>query len=417
MIPNLNRYKEKWNVKSDDIIKPGLAAIEEALVRVGNPENGLQVVHLAGTNGKGSTLTFLESLAKEHGLRVGKFMSPCIVDVHDQIQVEGQAINGAEMDQLFQQMQAAGLSEKLTDFELLTVAAFLHFAASDVDIALIEAGMGGLLDSTNVVTPIVSIIPSIALEHTKFLGNTIESITHHKAGIIKPYKPVIIGDLPQKAKDIIYKEAREKQSAVLELNQQFSIGQEKDGETYEYDKQSFHLSKLTRSMKGAHQANNMALAITAFLEVATALNIKVIKSALEKGVKEATILGRFEEILPHVILDGAHNPASVEKLIETIKSEFPDEQIALVIGILTDKDVPQILQLFEQISDHFYFVDFNNPRAMGAQKMLELSGAPYKEVLVDYASFLQHQSERKLRTIVTGSLYLLTEVRNRLKSI
>lgn len=417
MIPNLNRYKEKWNVKSDDIIKPGLAAIEEALVRVGNPENGLQVVHLAGTNGKGSTLTFLESLAKEHGLRVGKFMSPCIVDVHDQIQVEGQAITGAEMDQLFQQMQAAGLSEKLTDFELLTVAAFLHFAASDVDIALIEAGMGGLLDSTNVVTPIVSIIPSIALEHTKFLGNTIESITHHKAGIIKPYKPVIIGDLPQKAKDIIYKEAREKQSAVLELNQQFSIGQEKDGETYEYDKQSFHLSKLTRSMKGAHQANNMALAITAFLEVATALNIKVIKSALEKGVKEATILGRFEEILPHVILDGAHNPASVEKLIETIKSEFPDEQIALVIGILTDKDVPQILQLFEQISDHFYFVDFNNPRAMGAQKMLELSGAPYKEVLVDYASFLQHQSERKLRTIVTGSLYLLTEVRNRLKSI
>lgn len=417
MIPNLNRYKEKWNVKSDDIIKPGLAAIEEALVRVGNPENGLQVIHLAGTNGKGSTLTFLESLAKEHGLRVGKFMSPCIIDVHDQIQVEGQAITGAEMDQLFQQMQAAGLSEKLTDFELLTVAAFLHFAASDVDIALIEAGMGGLLDSTNVVTPIVSIIPSIALEHTKFLGTTIESITHHKAGIIKPYKPVIIGDLPQEAKDIIYKEAREKQSAVLELNQQFSVGQEKDGETYEYDKQSFHLSKLTRSMKGAHQANNMALAITAFLEVATALNIKVIKSALEKGVKEATILGRFEEILPHVILDGAHNPASVEKLIETIKSEFPDEQIALVIGILADKDVPQILQLFEQISDHFYFVDFNNPRAMGAQKMLELSGAPYKEVLVDYASFLQHQSERKLRTIVTGSLYLLTEVRNRLKSI
>lgn len=417
MIPNLNRYKEKWNVKSDDIIKPGLAAIEEALVRVGHPESGLHVVHLAGTNGKGSTLTFLESLAKEHGLRVGKFMSPCIVDVHDQIQVEGQAITGAEMDQLFQQMQAAGLSEKLTDFELLTVAAFLHFAASDVDIALIEAGMGGLLDSTNVVTPIVSIIPSIALEHTKFLGNTIESITHHKAGIIKPYKPVIIGDLPQEAKDIIYKEAREKQSAVLELNQQFSVGQEKDGETYEYDKQSFHLSKLTRTMKGAHQANNMALAITAFLEVATALNIKVIKSALEKGVKEATILGRFEEILPHVILDGAHNPASVEKLIETIKSEFPDEQIALVIGILADKDVPQILQLFEQISDHFYFVDFNNSRAMGAQKMLELSGAPYKEVLLDYASFLQHQSERKLRTIVTGSLYLLTEVRNRLKSI
>jgi len=416
MIPNLNRYKEKWNVKSDDIIKPGLAAIEEALIRVGNPEIRLQVVHLAGTNGKGSTLTFLESIAKAHGLRVGKFMSPCIVDVHDQIQVKGQAITEVEMDRVFQQMQAAGLSEKLTDFELLTVAAFLHFAASNVDIALIEAGMGGLLDSTNVVIPIVSIIPSIALEHTKFLGNTIESITHHKAGIIKPYKPVIIGDLPQEAKEIIYKESREKESSVLELNQQFYVGQEKDGEIYDYGKLGFRISKLSRSMKGAHQANNMALAITAFFEVAATLDINVNKNALQKGVKEAAILGRFEEILPYVILDGAHNPASVEKLLETIKYEFPGEQIAFVIGILADKDVQEILQLFEQVSNHFYFVDFNNPRAMSAQNMLELSGAPYKEVLVDYASFLQQRSERKLRTIVTGSLYLLTEVRSGLKN-
>ena len=416
MIPNLNRYKEKWNVKSDDIIKPGLAAIEEALIKVDNPENELRVVHLAGTNGKGSTLTFLESIAKAHGLRVGKFMSPCIVDVHDQIQVEGQAITEVEMDQVFQQMQAAGLSEKLTDFELLTIAAFLHFAASNIDIALIEAGMGGLLDSTNVVTPIVSIIPSIALEHTNFLGNTIESITHHKAGIMKSYKPVIIGDLPQEAKEIIYKKAQEKQSSVLELNQQFYVGQEKDGEVYDYSKLGFRISKLSRSMKGVHQANNMALAITAFFEVAAALDINVNKNALQKGVKEAAILGRFEEILPFVILDGAHNPASVEKLIETIKYEFPDEQITFVIGILADKDVQEILQLLEQVSDQFYFVDFNNPRAMSAQNMLKLSAASYKEVIVDYASFLQHQSERKLRTIVTGSLYLLTEVRSELKN-
>ncbi|MGE7111425.1 bifunctional folylpolyglutamate synthase/dihydrofolate synthase [Lysinibacillus sp. NPDC047702] len=416
MIPNLNRYKEKWNVKSDDIIKPGLAAIEEALIKVDNPENELRVVHLAGTNGKGSTLTFLESIAKAHGLRVGKFMSPCIVDVHDQIQVEGQAITEVEMDQVFQQMQAAGLSEKLTDFELLTIAAFLHFAASNIDIALIEAGMGGLLDSTNVVTPIVSIIPSIALEHTNFLGNTIESITHHKAGIMKSYKPVIIGDLPQEAKEIIYKKAQEKQSSVLELNQQFYVEQEKDGEVYDYSKLGFRISKLSRSMKGVHQANNMALAITAFFEVAAALDINVNKNALQKGVKEAAILGRFEEILPFVILDGAHNPASVEKLIETIKYEFPDEQITFVIGILADKDVQEILQLLEQVSDQFYFVDFNNPRAMSAQNMLKLSTASYKEVIVDYASFLQHQSERKLRTIVTGSLYLLTEVRSELKN-
>ncbi|KOS60870.1 bifunctional folylpolyglutamate synthase/dihydrofolate synthase [Lysinibacillus agricola] len=416
MIPNFNSYKEKWNVQSDDVIKPGLTAIEEALARVGNPENKLQVVHLAGTNGKGSTLTFLESIAKEHGLRVGKFMSPCILDVHDQIQVEGQAITEAEMNQVFQQILAAGLSGKLTDFELLTVAAFLHFVASNVDIALIEAGMGGLLDSTNVVTPIVSIIPSIALEHTNFLGGTIESIAHHKAGIMKPYRPVIIGDLPLEAKNIVYQEASKKHSAVLELNHQFYVEQENDGESYEYNDNGFRITKLTRTMKGAHQADNMALAITAFLEVATTIELQVSKEAIQKAVKNATILGRFEEILPFIILDGAHNPASAEKLIETIKHEFPGEQITFVIGILADKAVKEILHQFEQISDCFCFVDFNNPRAMAAQKMLELSNASRKAVLEDYVQFLQQQSESKSRTIVSGSLYLLTEVRSRFKN-
>ncbi|MGE7912878.1 bifunctional folylpolyglutamate synthase/dihydrofolate synthase [Lysinibacillus xylanilyticus] len=417
MIPKFNSYKEKWNVLSDDVIKPGLTAIEEALARVGNPEKKLRVVHLAGTNGKGSTLTFLESIAKEHGLRVGKFMSPCILDVHDQIQVEGRAVTEAEMNRVFQQMQAAGLSGKLTDFELLTVATFLHFVASNVDIALIEAGMGGLLDSTNVVTPIVSIIPSIALEHTNFLGDTIESIARHKAGIIKPDRPVIIGELPLEAKNIVYQEAKKIHASVFELNHQFYVEQRNDGESYVHKDSGFRITKLTRTMKGAHQANNMALAITAFFEVATTFRIQVSKEAIQKAVKNAIILGRFEEILPYIFLDGAHNPASAEKLIETIKHEFPEEQISFVIGILADKAVKEILLQFEQVSDYFYFVDFSNSRAMAAQKMLELSNASHKAVLEDYVQFLQRQSESKSRTIVSGSLYLLTEVRSRLKSV
>lgn len=189
--------------------------MEKALLLVGNPQHNLHVVHLAGTNGKGSTLTFLEAIAKEHDLRVGKFMSPCIVDVHDQIQIDGQPITEADMDVVFRQMHAAGLSGKLTDFELLTVVAFLHFVNYEVDISLIEAGMGGLLDSTNVVTPIVSIIPSIALEHTKFLGDTIDSIARHKAGIIKQNRPVIIGNLPEDAKRVVYAEAAQKKPQFL----------------------------------------------------------------------------------------------------------------------------------------------------------------------------------------------------------
>jgi dihydrofolate synthase/folylpolyglutamate synthase len=415
MIPNFDYYKEKWQVKSDDVIKPGLAAIEEALSLVGNPEQTLRVVHLAGTNGKGSTLTFLEAIAQEHGLRVGKFMSPCIVDVHDQIQIAGQPITEAEMDRVFQQMREAGLSGKLTDFELLTVAAFLHFVNGQVDIALIEAGMGGLLDSTNVVTPIVSIIPSIALEHTKFLGDTLESIARHKAGIIKQQRPVIMGDLPDEAKRVVDDVATQKNAAIFALNHHFAIEQATDGESYTNDVQQFQIAKLTRSMKGAHQANNMALAITAFLEVASVLGVSTDKTAIRQAVQNASILGRFEEIMPFVILDGAHNPASAEKLVETIQSEYPNEQITFVIGILADKDIQQILRLLEQVSDDFYFVDFDNSRAMTAQQMLKLSHATSKTTLVDYASFIQAQSHRQQRTIVSGSLYLLTEVRNRLK--
>lgn len=415
MIPNFDHYKEKWQVKSDDIIKPGLTAIEEALSYLGNPEQTLRVVHLAGTNGKGSTLTFLEAIAQEHGLRVGKFMSPCIIDVHDQIQIAGQPIIEAEMDQVFQQMHEAGLSGKLTDFELLTVAAFLHFVNGQVDIALIEAGMGGLLDSTNVVTPIVSIIPSIALEHTKFLGDTLESIAHHKAGIIKQQRPVIIGDLPGEAKRVVDAVANQKKATLFALGQHFTIKPTSDGESYMNDVQQFQIANLNRSMKGTHQGNNMALAITAFFEVASVLGVSIDQTAIRQAVQKASILGRFEEIMPYVILDGAHNPASVEKLVETIQCEYPNEQITFVVGILADKDVQQILGLLEQVSDDFYFVNFANSRAMPAHQMVKLSHATSKTTLVDYTSFIQAQSHRQQRTIVAGSLYLLTEVRHRLK--
>lgn len=414
MIPLFDDYKKRWSVTSDDVIKPGLTAIEEALALVGNPERKLQIVHLAGTNGKGSTVTFLEAIAHEHGLKVGKFMSPCVVNVHDQIQVMKQCISSAQMDVVFQQMKNAGLSGKLTDFELLTVAAFLHFVNCNVDIALIEAGMGGLLDSTNVVLPIVSIIPSIALEHTKFLGSTIESIARHKAGIIKPHRPVVIGEVPLEAKAVIEQEARAKQAPILALNQQFTVEQKLQEECYKNDGQNLYITNLTRQMKGPHQANNMALAITAFIEVAAVFNMAIDEESVRRGIAGASILGRFEEVMPYVIFDGAHNPASAEKLVTTIRQQFPNESVTFVIGILGDKDVKEVLQNFEQISEQFYFVDFDNARAMAAKDMLALSNAPKKAILSDTIPFLQQQSKNKRRTIVSGSLYLLTEMRSKL---
>lgn len=411
MIPKLDHYKTKWNVEGANAIKPGLDAMNKALEKLQHPEANLPIVHLAGTNGKGSTITFLEQIARAHGLSVGKFMSPCIVDVHDQIQFNGQPVSEEEMDELFQQIKK--VSGLLTDFELLTCVAFLYFQKVKPDLVLLEAGMGGLEDSTNVITPIASIIPSIALEHTAFLGNSLSSIATHKAGIIKEKRPIIVGNLPEEAMTVISSVAQQKKAPLLVLGDQFFIECTEESEVYINKQKGLLIHDLHRSLPGNHQGGNMALAITAFVEVAQTLQIKVSVDEIREAVMNAQIPGRFEEVLPNVYFDGAHNPASAETLIQTIRAQFPKERIRFVVGMLKDKDVSAVLSLYEQISDEFYFVDFHNARAMKASEILALSNANQKKVIRDVATFLKENPFDGI-TFFTGSLYLLAELRQRL---
>lgn len=414
MIPKLNDYKTKWNVKSDDSIKPGLDAIKKALRLFNNPQESLNVVHIAGTNGKGSTLTFLEQIARQHGLTVGKFMSPCIVDVHDQIQINGNPISESGLDNVFQEMKRVGLSGKLTDFELLTCAALLYFHQQKVDLVLLEAGMGGREDSTNVVMPIVSVIPSISLEHTNFLGNTIESIAMHKAGIIKEGKPIVTGKLPKEAFDIIKTEAIKNKAPLIALGNHFDVVCLKKGDIYTNDENGLRIEGLKRSLPGNHQGANMALAITAFFEVAQYFHIPVDLDKIREGVNVASLPGRFEQVLPNVYFDGAHNPASAKMLAETIKLQYPKEKIRFVVGMLADKDVKSVLNILESVSDEFYFVDFTNNRAMNAEEILKLSKARNKQIIRDYVVFIKNSKAFMGKTIVTGSLYLLAEIREKI---
>ncbi|KGR74426.1 bifunctional folylpolyglutamate synthase/dihydrofolate synthase [Ureibacillus sinduriensis] len=411
MIPRLDDYKKKWDVASDQSIKPGLDAMREALDLLNNPEQKIAFVHIAGTNGKGSTLTFLEHISRSHGLNVGKFMSPCIYDVHDQIQINGDPISENEMDDIFVQLKNAGLSGKLTDFELLTCVAFLHFSQQEVDFVLLETGMGGREDSTNVITPIVSIITSIALEHTKFLGPTIESIASHKAGIIKQSIPVVVGRLPKEAISVIESEAFKKHAPLIELGDHFEVSIEGSFDVYKNDEKGLEIQRLLRALPGNHQADNMALAITAFFEVAEYFKLAVDLDKIRKGILESVLPGRFEEVLPNVYFDGAHNPQSAEKLVQTIKAKFPNEKVRFVVGMLADKDVGAVLRLLEKVSYEFYFVDFINDRAMTSTEILSLSRASQAASLEDPITFLKNASTNGGKTFVTGSLYLLTEIR------
>ncbi|ANU23608.1 bifunctional folylpolyglutamate synthase/dihydrofolate synthase [Planococcus donghaensis] len=384
MIIGLEQYKEKWNIQTDTAIHPGLEAITAALDEVGNPHKVGKFIHLAGTNGKGSTATFLSSILQAHGYSVGNFYSPCIEDLHDQIQLNGNPISPIELDHIMQQL--SHLKTPLTDFELLTLAALLVFKEHQPDFAIIEAGMGGALDSTNVIIPEIAIIPSISMDHTNFLGNSIEEITRHKAGIIKKWQPVAIGKLPVKSINIIRETANMLHADII---------RPKD------------LGNVELKLKGPHQLENASLAMEAAKEV---LGQNFNEEQAIKGLSSANLAYRFEEVFPGVIFDGAHNKASAEALVKTVKELYPDHSVHVVMGILKDKDYINVLRELETISDRFTFLDFENERALAAEKLLLECAIKRKTILKN--NDILPVYEKHTVTLVTGSLYLLSLLRN-----
>ncbi len=415
MIPGLEHYKTKWKINSDQSIKPGLKSIQQVLKLLHNPEKNMHFVHLAGTNGKGSTLSFIDSICEEHGLTVGKFMSPCILDLHDQIQINGIPITEIELDSIFELFARNGLSDMLTDFELLTCAAFQHFKWNNVDIALIETGMGGLYDSTNVIKPLVSIITSVALEHTNFLGNTITQIASHKAGIIKENCPVIIGELPKEAYDVVLQTAQTLQAPIYAYNEHFIITGNATAETYDNHLEQMKFTSLQRGLIGEHQRINAAMAITALLEVAKVLKINVDAQSIKRALKTTAVPGRFEEVLPNVFFDGAHNPASVHALVRTVQAYYPSKKIEFILGMLKDKDVKEVLQIIEPVASKIQFIDISNNRALSAKQFYDLSKHSNKEIVFDALSAIFAPVPENTIRIVTGSLYLLADLRAKIK--
>lgn len=398
MIPGFLAYQKRYNVASNPVIMPGLARMEQAMAALNNPHKKLRVIHVAGTNGKGSTVSFLRQIAQANGQSVGTFMSPAITDVHDQIQLNGVPISAAQMGAIFSQLANANLDGVLTEFELLTVIAIVYFAEQQVDIALFEAGMGGLEDSTNIVTADVAIITSIALEHTAFLGTTLAAIASHKAGIIKPSTQAVIGDLPLQAMPAI----KAQTANYLQINRDFTATQYGD----------FQLPIIKLAMRGEHQQHNMALAVMAYICFAKRFALSLNKDKIITALAQTTMPARFEEVRPQIFFDGAHNPASVEKLVATIQQQFPTQHIKIVMGILADKDVPTVLRLLETVSDDFTFLQFANERAMAAQAVANLSHATLRTTELDAMHYIKAlQAAPNEVIIVTGSLYLLASLR------
>lgn len=324
-------------------IKLGLETIRILLDRIGNPHRSLRVLHIGGTNGKGSTAAMVASVLQRSGRRVGLYTSPHLVEFRERIRVNGRMIAERQVEELIARLRAA-LQDNLepTFFEMTTALAFLYFAKSEVDVAVLEVGLGGRFDATNVVEqPLASAITTIGLDHQEYLGHTEEAIAFEKGGIIKPCVPIVIGRMGRGAEQVLRRIARDRSAPLWQLGRDFAI----DGNRFErltYRGVRRVYEDLSCGLAGRHQWDNAACAL-ALLEAAGRAGIDTDEAAVRDGLRTVSWEGRLESIdeYPKVVLDGAHNPAAAHALAEYLKDfcfSRPTSRIILVWGMMRDKD-------------------------------------------------------------------------------
>ena len=353
-------------------IRLGLDRIERALAAIGNPERGYRIIHVAGTNGKGSTCAFAAACLMAQGHRVGLYTSPHLVRINERFQVNGEEISEqllAErlLDVLERYPQARQDPPLLSFFELTTLLAPWHFAQEEVDVAVLETGLGGRLDATTAAQPTVTAITPIALDHMDYLGNNLAAIAREKAGILRPGVPAAISRQEREAMDVVERIASEQRVPLYVEKKDFELRRGLSG-ALEYHGLRFDLDGLRLSLRGPHQMQNAALAL-ASLEL-LAGQLPVDPAAMREGLARTRWPGRLEEIgsRPPLLLDGAHNPLGVESLLTSLGALYPGRRIHLVFGVLADKDyLSMIRRLFPHCSS-VRLVAPLNPRALEPSK-------------------------------------------------
>ncbi|HLO25419.1 MAG TPA: folylpolyglutamate synthase/dihydrofolate synthase family protein, partial [Geobacteraceae bacterium] len=320
-------------------MKPGLQRISAILGALGNPEEGLQVVHVAGTNGKGSTAAFLSSVAAAGGYRVGLFTSPHLIRFTERMRINGAEIDADSVVRLAGRVMKAAPPDA-TFFEIVTAMAFLHFAEEGVDLAVMEAGMGGRLDATNSASGILSVITPISLDHSHYLGETTIAIAQEKAGVIKTGRPVVVAAQTPEVMSVITRRCADLASPCFLSGADYGASWKPDG--LDYRGLHSRLSGLSPGIRGRYQAENAASALCA-AELLGSRGFRLDEPVLRAGIESARWPGRMEMFgdAPRVILDGAHNAAGAEALAEAM-ADVPHDRLFLVVGVMEDKDAEGI---------------------------------------------------------------------------
>lgn len=405
----------------------GLDNIRELLERLGNPQDQLRVVHIAGTNGKGSTLAFLAGIFRESGYRAGRYVSPASFSYEERFRINEENISKKDLcfymekiKNVAEEMVKDGLSHP-TMFEIETALSFLYFLDKKVDVVLLETGMGGRLDATNVVKkPIATVIASIGMDHMQFLGDTLEKIASEKAGIIKEGCPVISYDNTKEVNEVIKNKAKQMHAKVTFVNSAgIRVLQESlNGESFSYRSSDGRwYEKIEIPLLGRHQINNAALALETLNVIKNYYCISDFQT--EDGMRKTIWRGRIEilEREPMVICDGAHNPDGAKSLLSFLQNNFTKQRLIYIMGVLSDKDYEQMVQILAPSADKIYTVAPDNPRALSSRELCNCISKYHQNVeerqrLAECLSEVRQKAEKDDVIIICGTLSFQNELIN-----
>ena len=405
----------------------GLERMVELLALRGNPHLKLKVIHIGGTNGKGSTIAFLKNMLEKMGLRVGVFSSPYIIHYTEQISINGESIPEDRLETLMADYQSLLEGEAVanlqgtTEFEIITAIAYDYFASEQVDVAIMEVGMGGLLDSTNVCQPILTGITTIGLDHVALLGDTLEAIAEQKAGIIKPRIPLVTGRIAPEALAVIDSISEAKNATRIRFGIDYQVRHQKSvvtGEVFDYTS-SLRQGRFQTGLLGLHQIENAGMAIALLDTFCQENDLELPANTLVAQALEKTRWpGRLEVVSrePLMILDGAHNPHAIKALVATLQERFADYRKEILFTCIKTKALEDMLDLLGAIPDtELILTHFDDSRATD-ESVLKEAAKSRNLSYQDWQDFLEQKltdkkEDKKTVRIVTGSLYFLSQVR------
>ncbi len=404
--------------------RPGLSRVTELLDKLGNPQDSLKFIHVGGTNGKGSFCAMLSSVLCESGLKTGLFTSPYIENFNERMMINGKEIPDEELAELTARVRpvADKMDDPPTEFELISALAMLYFKQNNCDIVVLEVGLGGRLDATNIIkNPVLSVITGIALDHTAILGDTVSKIALEKAGIIKKGRPVLLGcatssENAEEVRKTVSDVALSSNSElfVTDVSLVKRISQTLEGGVFDYKNRK----NVKIPLLGLYQINNAANVLDA-IDILNLNGYSISEEATRSGLKKSVWKARFERLCerPLVFFDGSHNPQGVCETVRSIKKYFGNQKMIVVTGVLGDKDYMSMSEKISEIADTVYTLTPDNPRALLSESLadiyrgLSVSANACDSIKSAVTTAIIDAKERDLPVFVLGSLYTYNEVK------